>query len=1263
MNRSVRNLIALLGLTTLMLGLGAVPAFAGPALQVTLERDSAAFPTVYHSDERVDFTARVNNVASKTESVAVGTVLTCDPNESRWSGEPIFTFKWLSSGVQVGTGPTYEVQPADAGNLLQCLVVGENSGGASVSFTLPLQVVPMAAPAPPAYSGSGQPRPEIDFEAASVGSEITCTAPTSWTGSPSWTFEWLRNGSPANGEVTATTASSSTYKVAAADVPGALQCVAIAATGSGAPPSGGTAVSISTVKATLPEPSPFPPMSDPFNNFPSYEAFLPFIVDPNATAGPVTVEVELPSGNGTFAFKTEPDSWSCEEIPASGGEHARVVCNREDALLPGAEYPPLEVITGLGADAPDIAIANARAFGGSATAGSDDLTFPIAPAIPFGISKFVNALINEVGGEDTQAGGHPFADTSEVVLNRKRALTPIDPATSLYVPIAQTRQIIVDLPPGVVGNPLAIPELCSEIEEVKKEICPLGSLVGELEFVVPEAGGKATPIYAIEPEFGAPVQFAFRETGGRIIVFTPRLRPDDGYGVSLEVSPSPEVNLLEARVRFCGFGRIGLLVFGCKAKGDPGANPKPLFTNPTRCGVPLSTGIRLNSWSDPTFVEGPPFANGPITGCDEVPFEPKADLQPTSHQADSPTGFDVELTMPTQGLEEPDGISQSNLRAAKVTLPEGMAVNPTAAMGLDACSADQIKLGTNVPISCPQASKIGTVEVETPLIGEALKGAVYVAKQGDVEGSLVGFYLVFDSPKNGILIKQPAKVTPDPITGQLVVTVAENPEQPFSAVRMHFPGGPRATLLTPPRCGTYQITSELTPWSGGVPVTEKSNFDVSEGPDGSPCPSGALQAQMGSGSVDATAGRTSPFFLRLHREDGSQRFAALDLHMPPGLTAYLKGVPYCSGAVLAAIPSAEGTGREQIANPSCPAASRIGQVVVGAGAGPDPLYVDTGRVYLAGPYKGAPLSIAVVAPAVAGPLDLGNVVVRSALRLDPESAQVSVLSDPIPTILHGILLDVRDIRISIDRGHFTLNPTSCEPMSVEAEAKGQEGGSASLSNHFQVRGCGNLKFAPKLSVRLFGGTRRSAYPRLRATLEAKPGQANLARASVALPHSEFLAQEHIRTVCTRVQFAAQACPPGSVYGRATAITPLLDQPISGPVYLRSSSHELPDLVVDLRGPAWQPLETVVVGRIDSRKGQIRTTFENAPDVPLTKFTLQMQGGKKGLLVNSRNICASTNRATAAFEGHNGKSFESRPMVKNGKCKKASRHRSKHRPGR
>ena len=396
------------------------------------------------------------------------------------------------------------------------------------------------------------------------------------------------------------------------------------------------------------------------------------------------------------------------------------------------------------------------------------------------------------------------------------------------------------------------------------------------------------------------------------------------------------------------------------------------------------------------------------------------------------------------------------------------------------------------------------------------------------------------------------------------------------------------------------------------------------------------------------AGAFSPLITRLKRDDDSQLLRGVTVALPPGLLGRLAGVSYCPPAAIATAAAKSGT--EERANPSCPAASRVGSVDAGAGAGPSPVHVQ-GQVYLAGPYKGAPLSLAIVTPAVAGPFDLGTVVVRATLQVDPETAQVTVRSDPLPTILQGIPLDLRSITVAADRAHFTLNPTNCEPKSVGGEAVSAAGLTASLSDRFQVGGCRGLDFGPRFQTRLFGGTKRSQNPRLRAVLRPRPGEANIARTVVTLPHSEFLDQSHIRTVCTRVQFAADQCPAGSVYGFARAFTPLLDQPLEGPVYLRSSSNKLPDLVVALRGQ----VNLNLVGRIDSANGGIRTTFERVPDAPVSKFVLTMRGGKRGLLVNSRDICRRHSFSRVGFEGQNGKASHIKPRLKND-CGKRARRR-------
>jgi hypothetical protein len=398
----------------------------------------------------------------------------------------------------------------------------------------------------------------------------------------------------------------------------------------------------------------------------------------------------------------------------------------------------------------------------------------------------------------------------------------------------------------------------------------------------------------------------------------------------------------------------------------------------------------------------------------------------------------------------------------------------------------------------------------------------------------------------------------------------------------------------------------------------------------------------------------------LSRSDDEQELSRVTTQLPQGLVARIAGVPLCPEQAIASISTAEGAGAQELARPACPAASQIGSVSAGLGAGPGPNYFG-GRVYLAGPYKGAPLSLAVVAPGIAGPFDLGNVVVRTALYVDPDTTQVRAVTDPFPTILHGVILRVRDVRLRVDRPNTTINPTSCARKEVGGLISGTGGALFDTASPFQVGGCSDLVFKPKLDLRLFGGTHRGSHPKLRATVRFPAGGANTAAASVALPHSEFLDQGHIGTVCTRPQFAADACPKASIYGTVSAKTPLLDEELKGNIYLKSSNHQLPDLVAAFRGGR---IDANLVGRIDSVNGGIRNTFEFVPDVPVTSATFSFFGGSKGLLVNSRDICKAPARATAKFTGQNGDRLTLHPPLKSAcakakkkaKAKRAKRHR-------
>ena len=926
----------------------------------------------------------------------------------------------------------------------------------------------------------------------------------------------------------------------------------------------------------------------------------------------------------------------------------------------------------------------------------------MGPQLLFGAipDSFTAKAEDESGVDYTQAGGHPLKATTAFDLVKKRT------KGSPTAPFENVRDGAINLPPGFVANPTAISGGC-EIGLVVKGSCPerfaVGRAYADLTPQPGQKGDKEAVIYKIEAEDGYPAALAFRPEplSGATVVVRPKIRPGDFTVTALIPRAVQNPPLFDVKYfTICSFGANlvpesgnGWRATSCKKPTDAGALAIPFVTNPTRCeGVPDMISLNLASYQHPGAFDAEGFpdlsdpdwkssstTSPPLEGCNNLEFEPTFEGRPSTSVADAPTGLDFNLHIPQHGLvgfdsqgdPAPEALASAHLKDTTVTLPAGMTVNPSAANGLEACTSAQMGLiDTNhalpyairfdgKPVACPTGSKIGSVTIESPLVEQTLEGGVYLAKQFDNPfNSLLAIYIAVRNDELGLSAKLAGKVTPDPVTGQLTAVFKENPQLPFEDLKLKFFQGAGAALRTPATCGQKATNAEFTPWSApqsGPPAARSDSFAVTTAPGGGRCAETAAglpnAPRLTAGTVTPKAGAYSPFVLRIARDDGTQELKGINATLPPGLTGRLAGVPYCPESAIQAATarSRPGEGALEKSNPSCPVASQLGTVDIAAGAGPAP-YHATGTAYFAGPYKGAPVSMVVIAPAVAGPFDLGTVVVRNALYINPVTTQVSVKSDPLPTILEGIPLDVRSIEVKIDRNQFILNPTNCEPLSFGATAIGLSS-EAALSNPFQVGECAALGFKPAVKLQLHGSTKRGKYQQLTATVTYPKGSyANIARASVALPHSAFLAQEHIRTVCTRVQFAAKACPQGSIYGSAEAVTPLLDEPLKGPVYLRSSSNPLPDLVAALRGPNGQPVEVELAGRTDSVHGGIRNTFDLVPDAPVSKFTLRLLGGKKSLIVNSRNLCANVQRATVRFTAQNGLQHSARPVTGND-CKK------------
>ncbi|HET8567339.1 MAG TPA: hypothetical protein VFL77_12805 [Solirubrobacterales bacterium] len=924
----------------------------------------------------------------------------------------------------------------------------------------------------------------------------------------------------------------------------------------------------------------------------------------------------------------------------------------------------------------------------------------------FGVEAF-DAQISTEGATYTQAAGHPELQSSEFDVNTH---TDPNPAVGDIWPVEDLRDAVISLPPGLVGN-LAAFSQCTSSQLTNGDfephpLCPPESQIGT---IIARIGimFRPIPLYNMVPPPGVPARFAFNVLGV-VTVLDAGVRSSGAYGIDVTVKTVPQ-----------GLPVVGNSIYFWGVPGDPahdhervcqgssyfGATchalrpPIAFFRSPTSCAAAgrTSTRLRVDSWQHPGVFEevtapphqspGYPFPRqdwGVPTagnGCGAVPFEPTFSASPTVAKADSPTGLSVEIALPRdcwQAMatvaEVESSLCQSDIKEAKLALPEGMTLNAAAAGGREGCTPAQIGLLTPVasapvhfdeaPPSCPDSSKIGRVEIETPLLGrhdengdpvtdpeghpvlEPLKGSIYVAQQEDnPAGSLLVFYLVAEG--SGVVIKQAGEVSLDPKTGRVTTTFPELPQTPFSNLAVQFFGGPRAILRAPPACGSYVADGIFTPWSGNAAVVRKSSILVSQG-----C-GGGFDPKLRAGTENPLVRAYSPFNLQISREDGTEELDQLEVRLPPGVITSLRGRTYCPDAALAAIASKLGSGEAEEASPSCPASSRVGSVTFAVGAGVDPFFADSGRAYLAGPYGGAPASLAVVVPVVAGPFDLGSVLVRTAIHVNPSTAALTLDSGPLPSVLHGIPLDLRDLRVRYDK---MLNPTSCAPMQIGSTIASTGGARVSPSVRFQVSGCDRLGFKPALSLRLDGPTHRSAHPALRAVLRPRRGDVNIASTTLVLPKTELLENTHIRAICTRARYAANGgggagCPKASIYGYARAWTPLLNQPLQGPVFLRSNEGErkLPDLVASLGGQ----IQVNLVGFIDSVHGRIRGRFKVVPDAPVSRVELRMRGGRRGLLANDTDLCRAEPHADVVFGGHDGAFEEARPLVEV-RCGKRSR---------
>lgn len=869
--------------------------------------------------------------------------------------------------------------------------------------------------------------------------------------------------------------------------------------------------------------------------------------------------------------------------------------------------------------------------------------FAASPAMgagTFGESTFDAALS---GPAPLQAGGHPDLSVNIEI--------PGNPE-NFDLPVGDLRDATVDLPTGLLGDQTATPT-CSD-SVLGRDACPPETQVGVLRVVIPgiSASTLGTPLFNMARRNAGETarlgfKVAYTQLQASVVI---RVRDDSDYGLEASLSGVPR----QQPITFAGLDVWGVPADpshdDMRLNPDPNADPAyglcdmeyyaqdpnacgvvPLpegtprnafLTNPTTCGTPLSTRLRMNEYDAPNVFVQREVALGTITGCEQLPFDPSVSVAVNgAPKAGAPAGLDVAVKVP----QNPDraGLQTSHLKSTEVKLPPGVVINPPGADGLVACADADLRVGAKGASTCPNASKVGDVDIDVPVLGETLKGGIFVrpSKPGNM------FRIALVASGAGVNVKIPGEIYPDPVTGQITARFENTPQVPFSELRTRFFGGSRGVLSMPRVCGGHTAQASFTPWSGGAVKSSSAAFSLDQD-----CAFGGFGPVVTAGTRSATAGASSPFSFRMSRGDSDEMLGGVKIQLPTGLLAKTKGVPLCTDA--------------QVASASCPEATRVGTATTTAGAGETPLPLQ-GPVFLTGPYKGGPYGLAVVVRAVAGPYDLGTVIVRQALTVDPDDAHLTITSDPLPTILEGVPLQIRSVQVDVDRPGFMVSPTSCAEKQIFSTVSSVTGQSAASQQRFQASDCGRLGLKPDLQLAFTGSAeqKKGRHPGVNAVVRPRStGDANMKNVAVTLPTSVALQPDNAKALCKPEQAAAKACPEASVVGTASAETPSLQQPLKGKVYFVEGTRRtatgtvvktLPKLWVALRG------ETALDVWADTsvKDDALVTTFAKVPDAPLSRFELQINGGKNGILEAVDATCDTEQKSRTSFIGHSNRRYD------------------------
>jgi hypothetical protein len=938
--------------------------------------------------------------------------------------------------------------------------------------------------------------------------------------------------------------------------------------------------------------------------------------------------------------------------------------------------------------------------GGAAPVASRRTLSPDEATPSYGVENYELKPEEEGGAVDTQAGSHPFQLTTTLAVNtqtvhsfrQQEGPTSEGAVVPEAQPISLTKDLRFDIPAGLIGNPEPLPK-CSLLTFTRQNIshapqCPEDTVVGVSTPIVTNVYTNrdaplalSEPLYSLEPAVGEPARFGFQTPYGPVILDT-SVRTGGDYGVVVTVPNIVDAPFMgdqltfwgvpadprhdSARGRECLGSYVSEMSGGAEVSCPAGTSPQPFLIMPTSCLGPLHTTVEADSWSTPGVFGAPgeytlqtgaggigePYG---LDGCNRLNFEPSINVTPDGQEGSTPTGLTVDEHVAQQASLNPTGLADSTVKNTTVALPAGVALNPAGADGLSACGLGEIGLESSAEQTCPESAKVGTVEVHTPLLPNPLVGAAYLATQNaNPFGSLVALYIVARDPVSGVLIKVAGQVTPNLVTGQLVATFKETPQLPFEDLSLHFFGGSRAPLGTPALCGGYTTTASIAPWSGNAPVQSASEFKITSGPNGMPCSDPLpFDPTLTAGSTNIQTGTFTQFTMTMSREDGNQNLDAIKLRMPEGLIGSVADVKLC--------------GEAQADAGTCGPESLIGQTTVSVGLGGNPYTVTGGEVFITGPYDGAPFGLSIVNPAKAGPFNLGKVVVRAKIEVDPVTSALTITTDPsgpyaIPQLIDGIPLQIKHVNVAIDRSRFVFNPTNCTPTAITGDLTSSEGATAALSVPFQVTNCATLKFKPQFAVSTSGKTSKAGGASLdvKLTYPVAEGQANIAKVKVELPKQLPSRLTTLQKACTEAVFDAnpENCPAASKIGEAVATTPVIAGDFTGPAYFVShGGASFPELIVVLKGEDGVTVDLHGETYI-SKAGITSSTFATVPDVPVGSFELKLPQGPYSALAANGSLCRDKLVMPTEFVAQNGAVIHQTTKIAVTGCPKAVRHERK-----